>query len=137
MTLEHRLQHAGRELREVPIDVPPLGTRAAAPHRPRVHALSASMLLPLLFVVAGLFAIGAARGPDAVRSDVPTSPATVPSVVDAPTAERVGTATTPVVSTGPDTIATKVGNRRARRDPAATSTGPRSGTADLGRYQPV
>jgi len=71
MNLEKRLQHAARDLREVPVAVPPLGHLAR--RRPRAHAMATPMLVPLLFVAGALFAIGVAS-PDvdrSIQSDLP------------------------------------------------------------------
>jgi len=62
MTLEHRLQHAARELREVHIDVPPLGVARTAPRRSRLATVGAPLLVPMMFVIGALFAIGATHG---------------------------------------------------------------------------
>lgn len=83
MNIEHRLQHAARELREVPIAVPPLGAHAPASRAwARVPALATPMLVPLLFVAGALFAVGAIRADTArpIRSDIPAvvQPATPP-----------------------------------------------------------
>ena len=74
MNIEHRLQHAARDLREVPIVVPPLGHRAGArPVPSRLSVLATPVLVPLLFVAGALFAIGAARAPvhQPIQSDIP------------------------------------------------------------------
>jgi len=90
LNIEHRLQHAARELREVPIAVPPLRQPAPA-SRPwaRVPALATPMLVPLLFVAGALFAVGAIRADTArpIRSDIPAvaqPPAPAPRDVPAP-----------------------------------------------------
>lgn len=82
MSIDHRLHHAARELRELPIETPPLETirRRRDPAR-MVHALAA----PLLFAAAGLFAYGAVQpGPTSVvdtdRPGVSTPPPYAPSV---------------------------------------------------------
>lgn len=75
MNLEHRLQHAARELRELPIEVPPLGSCAPTSARSRLHVLATPALIPMLFVAGALFAIGAMR-PDIHRpmhSDIPAA----------------------------------------------------------------
>lgn len=75
MNIEHRLQHAARELREVPIVVPPLGSRTRAHTPRRVHALATPMLVPLLFVAGALFAIGATRPGvhQSIQTDIPAA----------------------------------------------------------------
>ena len=80
MTIEHRLQHAARELRELQIDVPPLGTKSVGTRRSLLQTLAAPMLVPMLFVAGGLVAIGASRAEvtPSTQSDIPNvSPATV------------------------------------------------------------
>ena len=99
MTIERRLHHAARELREVPIEVPPLGgvphlpARTGTP-RPRLAALAA----PMLFVVGGILTVGVLRRqvPEAPRSDIPAAPSAVhadpvapPEHDDGPTAPSV------------------------------------------------
>lgn len=79
MTIEHRLQHAARELREVHVHVPPLGTARPTRERVRLQTLAAPMLVSMLFVVGGLFAFGATRTTvsEPVRNDVPTVPRSI------------------------------------------------------------
>jgi hypothetical protein len=73
MNIEQRLQHAARDLREVAVEVPPLGSVGHARPRSRVHALATPVLVPLLFVAGALLAIGATRqgGDTPVQSDLP------------------------------------------------------------------
>lgn len=90
MNLEHRLQHAARELREVTIDVPPLGTRAAATGMARRTRLVPALAAPILFAAGALFAVGAVRSVEQpVHSDIGVvgtviQPAADPVVVDSP-----------------------------------------------------
>lgn len=83
MNLEQRLQHAARDLREVPVAVPPLGGRSRA--RPKAHAIATPVLVPLLFVAGTLFAIGAtgAGVEHPVQSDLPTVRRSVDPSTDA------------------------------------------------------
>lgn len=123
MNLEQRLQHAARDLREVPVAVPPLGTVAAGRRRSRVHTTATSMLVPLLFVAGALLAIGATRaGIDpSVRSDLPpvsdsVDPATaVP--VDAGTGGDAPTVDTPSALVELQLIADVVGSARTAEPP--------------------
>jgi len=75
MTIERRLQHAARELREVQIDVPPLGTKSVGRRRHRLQMLAAPVLIPMLFVAGGLVAIGASRA-----EVTPSTPSDLPAV---------------------------------------------------------
>lgn len=77
MTIDRRLHHAARELREVRIDVPPLGMPPPAPRRFRLQAVAA----PMLFVAGAALAMGVMqnRAAEPVHTDIPA----VPSVVDA------------------------------------------------------
>lgn len=93
MTIEHRLQHAARELREVRIDVPPLGGPLPPTRRNRLQALAA----PMLFVVGGVLAVGVVQGRAAepIQTDIPLAP----SVVDpGPTTAEAMTASVPAPS---------------------------------------
>ena len=80
MNLERRLHHAARELREVPIDTPPLG-------RPSVAAVRRSpvrpLVAPVLFALGGLVMVGGA-----LRTQS-TDPA--PPVTTSPAAPAVAT----------------------------------------------
>ena len=98
MNLEHRLQHAARDLREVPVPVPPLGTLARERPRSRVHTSATPVLVPLLFVAGALFAIGATRFGvgQPVQSDLPAvggsfDPSTAAPVEARTDVEAVGT----------------------------------------------
>lgn len=81
MSIERRLHHAARELREVPIEVPPLRGVPRVPtprhgaRRPRLAALAA----PLLFVGGGVLAVGVLQRqvPEPPHSDIPAAPAVV------------------------------------------------------------
>ena len=93
MNIEHRLQHAARELREVPIAVPPLGSRTRVRTPRRVHALATPMLVPLLFVAGALFAIGATRPGvhQSIQTDIPAAASRPASPGDAePPADTSG-----------------------------------------------
>lgn len=58
MNVERLLQHAARELREVPIEVPTLRGRIRRPASRFVPALA----MPVLFMAGGLLATGAGQG---------------------------------------------------------------------------
>ena len=92
MTIERRLQHAARELREVQIHVPPLGTPRPTRERVRLQTLTAPMLVSMLFVVGGLFAFGATRTTvsEPAQNDIPT----VPGAIDEPAAGTADATTT-------------------------------------------
>ena len=83
MTIEHRLHHAARELREVPIDIPTLGRPAPRSH-PRSNAQRSRLPVlaaPLLFMAGSLLAVGGMQRqvPEPAHSDIPL----VSAVVDA------------------------------------------------------
>ena len=132
MNIEHRLQHAARELREVPIAVPPLGHRTR-PVPSRLAALATPMLVPLLFVAGALFAIGATRAPihQPIQSDIPAvvqpvtgteQPAATAEVADDP--PPVADAHAPSVLDELEMIATLVAPRSAPTPAPSTATTP-------------
>ena len=83
MNLEHRLHHAARELREVTIDVPPLGTRPTSTGLTRRTRLVPALAAPLLFAAGALFAVGAVRGVERpMHSDIGVTGGTVGAVAD-------------------------------------------------------
>lgn len=94
MNIDRRLHHAARELREVSIDVPPLGDparpRRTTPRRPRLAALAA----PMLFVTGGLLAVGVMQreASEPMHTDMPA--ASVAATV--PEADVMGVAAPPV-----------------------------------------
>lgn len=86
MNIEHRLHHAARELREYPIAVPPLD--GSAPAQPRTRSMAVPMLVPMLFVVGALFAVGGAGSVHdrSTQSDIPAvSPTSVDPAAVSPT----------------------------------------------------
>ena len=134
MNIEHRLQHAARDLREVPIVVPPLGHRAGArPVPSRLPVLATPVLVPLLFVAGALFAIGAARAPvhQPIQSDIPAivgpvtddeAPAGTSELADEPPAVVV--ADVPSVLDELEMIATLVTSRPEPAPAPSTVTTP-------------
>lgn len=98
MNVERRLHHAGRELREVPIEVPPLGSilAGAAPRR-RSSSVLQALAAPMLFVAGGLFAYGAVQSDTVptMQSDVPASVTDVGAPSGAAEATRSGTDASP------------------------------------------
>lgn len=83
MTIERRLHHAARELREVPIDVPALGELLPRSHRRSTRRQSRLPVFaaPLLFIAGGVLAVGVMQQqvPEPTQSDIPA----VSAVVDA------------------------------------------------------
>lgn len=87
MTIERRLHHAARELRELEIDVPPL----TAPRRRQPSLVLQAMAAPMLFVAGGLFAYGALQ-----TTTDPTVPLDVGDIVadtDEPASPGAGAGT--------------------------------------------
>jgi len=79
MTVERRLHHAARELREVSIDVPELG-ELAPDARPVVgRSRLAALAAPMLFVAGGVLAVGVMQreAPEAPHLDIPAATAVV------------------------------------------------------------
>ncbi len=99
MNIEHRLQHAARELREVPIAVPPLGSRSRVRTSRRVHALATPVLVPLLFVAGALFAIGATRPGvrQPIQTDIPAASRPAPPGVEEPLTDTSGSVEMPAL----------------------------------------
>ena len=99
MNIEHRLQHAAREMREVPIAVPPLGSPRRVRTLSRVHALATPMLVPLLFVAGALFAIGATRpvAHRSVQTDIPAADSPPSAGAAESVADTSGSADLPVL----------------------------------------
>ena len=131
MNIERRLQHAARELREVPIVVPPLSSRRNGGGATLIlQALAA----PMLFVAGGLFAIGALRDTPTVpvQTDIVGTPVTVdaPDVAPAtadPAGEPVRPISAPSVRAELEMIAEIVSSGQSRSvidEPADTETPP-------------
>lgn len=94
MNLEHRLQHAARELREITIDVPPLGR----PVRRRRPSLVPALAAPMLFAAGALFAVGAVRGVERpMNSDISVTSDLADNLAGNPVAEAIDEPT-PVVA---------------------------------------
>ncbi len=96
MTIDRRLHHAARELREVRVDVPPLcdvPLRGSARHGGGWSRLAA-LAAPMLFVAGGLLAVGVMQREvsEPARSDIPAGPAVVDDEVA--TTGRVGASVT-------------------------------------------
>ncbi len=99
MNIEHRLQHAARELREVPIAVPPLGSRSRVRTPRRARALATPMLVPLLFVTGALFAIGATHPGvhQSTQTDIPAASRPASPGVAEPLADTSGSVEMPAL----------------------------------------
>lgn len=139
MTIERRLQHAARELREVHIDIPPLGAytadRGGSPGRSRLQTVGGPLLVPLLFVAGGLFAIGATRTAvqPQVHSDIPaaqTAVTTAPSTGAPATQPAASGATVPSLLEELEMIAGLV-SREGSNDAPATPTVDDSSTGQI------
>lgn len=122
MTIDRRLHHAARELREVPIEVPPL---SGLPHRsasrngsrrPRLAVLAA----PMLFVVGGLLTVGELQRqePDSPHSDIPAAP----TVVDAGPIPQGGPGDDPNAPSARDELQLIAGILDGRSDPTAAAS---------------
>lgn len=125
MNIEHRLQHAARDLREVPIAVPPLGRRSGTRPVPmRLPALATPVLVPLLFVAGALFAIGAARAPvhQPIQSDIP-------AIVGPVTDDEVPAATSDLADEPPAVVVADVPSVLDELEMIATLVTPRSAPA--------
>lgn len=129
MMVEHRLQHAARELREVHIDVPPLGTPGPMPRRSRLQTVGGPLLVPLLFIAGGLVAVGATRAavPPPMQSDIPAAaPVAATPADDAATPQPAfGDVTAPSLLDELEMIAGLV-NRQSAVSPATPADEPTS-----------
>ena len=90
MNLEHRLQHAARELRDVRIETPPLSGQIPSARSGSLRRIPA-LVAPVLFAIGGLVMVAGG-----LRSETPTfdSPPATEAIVTAPTAEAGSTAVT-------------------------------------------
>lgn len=89
MNLEQRLQHAARELRELPVETPPLFAGAPSPVRGTPTRRIPALVAPVLFALGGLVMVaGGLRNTTA--GDAPDSGA-VPTAIDATTPARRST----------------------------------------------
>ena len=83
MSLEQRLQHAARELREFPIETPPLG---ALP--PRRRSFQAALVAPVLFALGGVVLVAGTLSTDGdPRPPAATSATTADDLVIPPAEE--------------------------------------------------
>ncbi len=78
MNLDQRLHHAARELRELRIEPPPLGSAAMPTARSTPLRRVPALVAPMLFVLGGLVVVAGGLRPDTVRFEQPMpSPTTV------------------------------------------------------------
>lgn len=139
MNIERRLHHAARELREVPITVPPLGRRRAGGGGGSgggATRILQALAAPLLFVAGGLFAIGAMQGTpvEPIQTDIVGTPTVVVDPVGDPAradtaadaeAVRAASVSAPSVRVELEMIAEIVSSGQSRRvagDPTEAET---------------
>lgn len=139
MNLEQRLQQAARDLREVPVAVPPLGSFARGRPRSRALTMTTPVLVPLLLVAGALFAIGSTR-PDVgrpVQSDLPAvsgsvDPSTAVTQVEARAEPEVRSTDAPSALVEVQMIAEFVSRARSAKPPATPIANPVPATEPTG-----
>jgi hypothetical protein len=118
VNLEHRLQHAARELREVRIETPPLDGQIPSARSGSLRRIPA-LVAPVLFTLGGLVMVSGG-----LRSETPTfdSPPATGAVVTSRTAETGSTATR---TTSPIEELRLISSLVAEIEPPADSTADR------------
>lgn len=117
MTIDRRLHHAARELRAVPIEVPPLGS---PPSRRRPTRILQGLAAPVLFVAGGVFAYGLVQSTSspAIERDVSEMPVVDTDAPVAETGTPARVATAPSIHAEMELIAELVNRSQKSSTPA-------------------